>query len=701
AGFDLRENSLFRVHLVKLSDNRYCCIFNSHHAILDGWSNPILFTYIHDVYRSLMDGIAIEIEPEHAYKATQKYLQENQSLHAEFWKNYINRADSKEDLNILLKKAKRHLQLSDYRHILNPASKSKIISLEIYNRLKDFCSENAITINTLLNYSWHKILSVYSGSSTTVVGMTVSGRNLPIDEIESSVGLYINTLPVILGHDPEKNILDTLRELQNDINDINIRSNINLSSLQNRGERLFNTLFVYENYPMSIDKDKEELAIFFKPSEEKVDYPIGVVAFERGQEIMLQINYASELFEENTIQMLLNSMEILLSQMTDQPTIKTKYLSCIDKIQYNELVYERNETRSVYPIDKTIVELFEEQVERTPDNIALVYEDRRLTYSQLNELSNRLAAYLHTEYKIIQDDPIALCLNRSEYMLVAILGVLKSGGAYVPIDPGYPEDRIIHILSDIQTKVVLTDILAFDKVNSLCSGVSVDSVAINAPSFTVWLEENYSDMNFASVATPEDLAYIIYTSGTTGKPKGVMIEHRGIVNLTRTESQSLKIPNKEYANYLWYYNYFFDGHVWEIYSPLINGHTLYLINDKNRMDAALLSKYCTDHKIDVAAIPPSLLDLADMTMLKTIVVAGEVTKLKTMEYYVNNNVNIINSYGPTETTVCSSVHKFEIGDSNTTIGKPLANTTAYVLDHNMCPVPIGVIGELYVGGEGV
>ncbi|RGR15252.1 non-ribosomal peptide synthetase family protein, partial [Bacteroides ovatus] len=191
------------------------------------------------------------------------------------------------------------------------------------------------------------------------------------------------------------------------------------------------------------------------------------------------------------------------------------------------------------------------------------------------------------------------------------------------------------------------------------------------------------------------------TSGTTGKPKGVMIEHRGIVNLTRTESQYLKTSNKEYANYLWYYNYFFDGHVWEIYSPLINGHTLYLINDKNRLDTALLSKYCSDHKIDVAAIPPSLLDLADLTMLKIIVVAGEVTKLKTMEYYAKNNVNIINSYGPTEITVCSSVHKFNVGDSNTTIGQPLANTTAYVLDHNMRPVPIGAIGELYVGGEGV
>ncbi|WP_220395494.1 AMP-binding protein, partial [Bacteroides ovatus] len=260
-------------------------------------------------------------------------------------------------------------------------------------------------------------------------------------------------------------------------------------------------------------------------------FDLSVILNDVGDNITGVFNYATSLFNKDTIcgfaRVYINILQQYASRLnkSDSKSVLIRDLSLLDSSQYDELVYERNKTRSEYPADKTIVELFVEQAERTPDNIALVYEDRKLTYSQLNELSNRLAAYLQTKYKINQDDPIALCLNRSEYMLIAILGVLKSGGAYVPIDPDYPEDRIIHILSDTKAKVVLTDIRAFDKINSLCCDVSVDSVAINAPSFTVWLEENYSKMNFTSVATPKSLAYIIYTSGTTGKPKGVMIEH--------------------------------------------------------------------------------------------------------------------------------------------------------------------------------
>lgn len=299
-----------------------------------------------------------------------------------------------------------------------------------------------------------------------------------------------------------------------------------------------------------------------------------------------------------------------------------------------------------------------------------------------------------------KDDPIVLCLDRSEQMLIAILGVLKSGGAYVPVDPRYPEERIAHVLSDVKTKVVISDISNSDKISAICKRDGFKVIILGDPSLDTELE-SCSKIDFMSKAQPNGLAYIIYTSGTTGTPKGVMIEHRNVVNLIYAESNILGLGMNQCVNSLWYSNYVFDAHVWDVYVNLSFGHTLHILADQYRLDIRAISRYIKDNHIYMATIPPALLNQETLLPLKILIVAGETTSPNIISYYTSNHVRVINAYGPTEATVCATCHHIDRNDKNTIIGRPISNVTTYILDESGAPLPVGAIGELYIGGYGI
>ena len=464
-GYDLSMGQLFRVYLLKWEDSNYCSLFSCHHAILDGWSNPILLGYVHKIYLDLIYGREISISRDISYLKTQEYLQLHNLHNQGYWSDYLSKFEGfVEDLSSLLKEDRKHIILSDYRHIKNFKSQELELTLTQYDNLKLFCSKYGVTVNAVLQYLWHKQLSIHSSNPITVVGMTVSGRNLPVENIEESVGLYINTLPVLLMH-TDGLVLDNINQLQSYIQGANSHSDICLSKLQSEGNRLFNSLFVYENYPVSIDGTlTDELTIEFKKGIEKSDYPLGITAHEQNGTVRFKLNYAGELFEDDKIVNLLDGISCTLKQLLANPAIVAKDMSYINISAYNQIVYDWNATSKDYPREKCIHTLFEEQVARTPFAIAVVYEDNRLTYRELNEKANQLAHYLLDIYNIKPDDLIGLCLDRSENMLIAILAVLKSGGAYVPMDPSYPDDRITYITKDTNTKVVLTNAIYQDRL---------------------------------------------------------------------------------------------------------------------------------------------------------------------------------------------------------------------------------------------
>lgn len=386
---------------------------------------------------------------------------------------------------------------------------------------------------------------------------------------------------------------------------------------------------------------------------------------------------------------------------------------------YTKVIYDWNDTAADYPEHKLIHELFEEQVERTPDNIAVVYEETKLTYRELNNKANLLAHYLRDSYSIKPDDLVTLCFDRSAHMIIAILATLKAGGAYVPLDPSYPDGRIIYILEDTKARVLLTNEVHVERLSTLIKeqqqdkvtpSVKLEILAIDSQEHKQKLATNYPLLLNISAAmtgqTSNHLAYVIYTSGTTGKPKGVMVKHSGLVNLAIMQGSLFGLNNsdsddKTMLNCLVYANYVFDAFGSELYTSIVFGHSMYLINNDYRTNISSLSGYIKANNISIATIPPVLLEASTILPLKKIVVAGDKTQLNILESYTASGVEVINAYGPTETTVCATLHNYKTGDLNTNIGRSISNTSAYILDSHLSPLPIGVVGELYIGGAGV
>ncbi|CAG2169301.1 unnamed protein product, partial [Oppiella nova] len=367
--------------------------------------------------------------------------------------------------------------------------------------------------------------------------------------------------------------------------------------------------------------------------------------------------------------------------------------------QYQQIIYDWNDTNIDYLNDKTIHQLFEEQVEGTPDNIAVIYEETKLTYRELNERANQLANYLKQIHDIKLDTLVVLCLGRSEYMLITILAVLKAGGAYVPIDPSYPNDRVKYILADTGTKLILTNEVHKSRLEEI-SKQQIEILAVDSGKMQKQLSLQLVNNPNAKVKST-DLAYVIYTSGTTGNPKGVMTEHIGVINLKYDMTNKLRVMDNEVI--LLFANYVFDTSVEQIILSLLNGHVLLLIPNQLWLDKEVFYHYLSTNNVTHMEISPKFLeqcDLSKISSLRRVIAGGEaLTDNSYSKIISNSSCEIINSYGPTEVSITSIINI--IGNNNIAIGKPIANISCYVLDNNLMPLPIGGIGELYIGGVGL
>jgi amino acid adenylation domain-containing protein len=373
----------------------------------------------------------------------------------------------------------------------------------------------------------------------------------------------------------------------------------------------------------------------------------------------------------------------------------------LSSIAYTQQVLDWNRTSNTYPEHETIHSLFGRQVERTPDAAALVYGGVSLSYSELNVRANRLAHYLVDVHGTGPDDLVVLCLDRSEHMLVAILGVLKAGGAYVPLDPGYPADRIGYVVEDTGARVILTNEAHADMLRTVRGSAAV--VPLDGESFD-GLIADYATDNPNGKTGAGNLAYVIYTSGTTGRPKGVMVEHVGIVNSLIAIAKGRKITLG--SQVLGTASYVFDSSIAEILSPVTHGGTIHIIANDIRFDLTFLLGYVAKHNITQLFLTTRLAELVltddtalDMIRgLDSLTFAGELFNKR-----IKNPLpgNIINEYGPTEASICTTsiCYNEEIDGKN--IGRPISNTTVYVLDSSLRPLPIGAVGELYIGGAGV
>ncbi|MFE7753568.1 amino acid adenylation domain-containing protein [Streptomyces sp. NPDC057429] len=710
--YEPAEGRLFRVYLVKQREDLFSLVFSCHHLILDGWSLAVLHDDVHRTYLRLIRGDELEPAVDSAYVATQLHWEAHRDDHADYWVEQIERIDERGDFGGLVKEEIRYqVALNDYDHVREHRTRKLCLGAERTAALKARCAANSVTLHSVLQFVWHKVLYAIGGGNTTVVGTIVSGRNLHVDAIENSVGLFINTLPLIVDHDDQasKSVGEAIDDIQAAVNTMTSTSTVELGRLETGGmkRRLFDTLLVLENYPRLLDeteqREHDELLRYEKGYDaDKVDYPLAVVAREEGDELTITLWYAGELFESATIDTLLDATRTLFGQVADdieQPVGALEFVSpamveCFDSW---------NRTETEFPAEKTLHGVFEEMAAAWPDEIAVVYRDRRLTYRQLDERANRLAHHLRSLVDLGPNDLVGLVLDKSELMFVAILGVWKAGAAYVPIDPGYPDDRIAFMLEDTRARLVVTGETHGERLRGLPATAELPVLDIER----LPLDEQPGHKPLTTV-TSTDLAYAIYTSGTTGKPKAVLVEHRGVVNLQASMVKlfGLEKDRRDEA-VLSFSNYVFDHFVEQMTDALLSGQKLVVLDDRMRTDTERLYRYINDEKVTYLSGTPSVLSLYDYSTTTTLTridaIGEDFTEPVFNKIRGTFKGTIINGYGPTEISITSHKRLYGLGERRATksIGHPVANTACYVLNKEMKRVPVGGMGELYIGGTGV
>ncbi|MEO3738490.1 amino acid adenylation domain-containing protein [Shewanella baltica] len=717
-GFDLTQPSLIRFTIIKQADDLFTVLKSEHHSVVDGWSLPVLMDTVHGYYNQLMAGEAPRIEVDKAYLATQQYYVDTQAETNAYWSEVKAKYQVTNDLSNLLT---HKVDLTQVKSIDTPVEQALKFEGQAYKQLTTMCKTQGVTLNVALQFAWHKLLQTYSGDSQTIVGTTVSGRDVPVEGIESSVGLYINTLPLMVDWEQDElTVAASLKAIQKDIAALNSQSAVSLASLQQDGERLFHSLFVFENYPMpEVDEDNMgiESSLAFRQAVEKVDYPLTVIAYEQGDSLVVNLGFSEAWLSTQDAARLLNQLERILSSIASEPAQLCQSLSFISGDERNTLLHDFNDTDAPYPSDKTLHQLFDEQVSKTPDNIALVFEDKQLTYAELNEKANQLAHAIRQEYldacghELKADTLIPLYLDRSLEMVISILAVLKAGGAYVPISPEYPAERTQFILEDIAAKMVVTQSQHLGTLAALSDDIDHAISLLAADILSIYINMPTATPSSISIAT--DLAYVIYTSGTTGKPKGVMLAHDAVVN--RIYWMQKEYPLAESDRVLQKTPYIFDVSVWELFWANQVGARIVIAAPELHKQPELLQALISDAGITTLHFVPSMLSCFShylkeslqqlSTRVNQVFCSGEALGVTHVEEF--NQVSapgscLFNLYGPTEAAI--DVSYFDTRDSfnaSVPIGRGIDNIRLYILDEQQQLVPIGIVGELYIGGAGL
>jgi amino acid adenylation domain-containing protein len=422
---------------------------------------------------------------------------------------------------------------------------------------------------------------------------------------------------------------------------------------------------------------------------EKINYPLGLIVGS-GETISLRFAYNTALLNEKIVRSISAHFSHVLQQVLENENVKLGGITLLSQAERTELLETFNATEAFYPKDKTIVELFEEQAALNPAAIAVVFEEQQLSYGELDKRANQLAHYLRSR-GVLEETLVPVCIERSIEMIVGILGILKAGGAYVPIDPEYPGERINYMLSDTHAKLIISSKASRDRL--LETDIEIIELDGNIEEIN-----SYPSHPVSNSLKPANLAYVIYTSGSTGQPKGVMIEHRSVINLAK----GLVIDNGSDQKYsiLQFAPLSFDASCYEIFCSLLQGGRLVLISKDSILDINTFCEVVKKANVDLVVLPPSyqvLLNNVDPG-LKAIISAGEPLNVAIALQFQQHGIKMFNAYGPTENTVCATITGEPVKSGRVTIGKPLPNVRVYILNNDLKMVPVGITGEIYLAG---
>ncbi|WP_423242486.1 condensation domain-containing protein [Zhouia spongiae] len=582
-GFDLSTGSQMRLIVLNLKNGHYQFIWSHHHILTDGWCMSILINDFYKLMFSVQHGTEPNLEPVIPYSNYIKWLSNvDKQSSLDYWKEYLHLYNNIIEFPFRLYKEET---VSSYKE----GKESLYIKSSLLKAVNELCVDLNITQNTFIQGVWGYLLAQYNNIEDVVFGSVVSGRPSDLKGVESMIGLFINTIPVRVQFAENDSPKELLKMIQRNAISGMSHHYISLSevqSLSEPGAKLLNHVMTFGNYSVQESSNidltiADDLSVVSREIFEQTNYDFGIQVAPGSDELIINFTYNLNNYDRQGVLKLKQHFFNVINSFVSDPNQllgKINYLTSDEEI---ELLCEFNETATIYPKEKTIVDLFEEQVEKTPNRVAVVFEGKELTYCELNERANQLARYLHSNYKIESDTLIGIKMDRSLDIIISIIGVLKSGGAYVPIDPEYPQSRIDYIITDSRCELLL-DRLAYDKFEQS--------------------QEDYIKDNLGTFISSSDLAYVIYTSGSTGQPKGVMIEHRGILNTIVSQNKIFEL--KKHKRSLQFASYSFDASVSEIFISLTSGVVLYLVGDKERKVPELLESFIIEKSIEIATIPP-------------------------------------------------------------------------------------------------
>ncbi|OKH14704.1 non-ribosomal peptide synthetase [Fischerella major NIES-592] len=711
--FDLTQELLLRCKLIKLKQQEHIILLTMHHIICDGLSRQIFYRELGTLYQAFCDGTAPAL-PELPIQYADFALWQRQSLDDETYKSQLVYWQQKlENLPPVFA-----LPTDNPRpavQSLRGARQTLILPQSLTEALKSLSQKEGVTLFMVLLAAFKTLLYRYTGQTDLVVGTPIANRNQI--ETENLLGCFINTL--VLRTDLSNN--PSFRELLARVRETTLAAYAHqdfpfeqlVKELQ--PERtlshnpLFQTMFVFQDSPLQA---LELPGLKLTPSivdSGFAEFDLTLFLEDTKLGLMGALEYSTDLFRADTINRIIGHWQTLLAGIVSHPDENISKLALLTKFEENQLLVDWNQTTTDYTKDQCIHQLFAAQVERTPNAVAVAFADQQLTYRELNEKANQLAHYLQ-KLGVQPEVPVGICVERSLEMAIAILAILKAGGAYVPIDPNYPQERIAYILANSQALVLLTQeklIKELPEHQACLVCLDTDWQAIS--------QESRS--NPFSNTGSENLAYVIYTSGSTGTPKGVLITHKSLVNFT--EAAVVEYGLTEGDRVLQFASISFDAAAEEIYPCLTCGGTLVLRTDEMLSDGQTFLQKCQDLKLTVLDLPTAYwqqlmsdIATADLRLpdsLRLVIIGGEQAQGKQVEIWrncVGDRPELINTYGPTEATVVATTYKLPLAPTDNPslkipIGRPIPNAQTYVLDKYLQPVPIGVVGELYISGVGI
>ncbi|HSE16102.1 MAG TPA: amino acid adenylation domain-containing protein, partial [Pyrinomonadaceae bacterium] len=695
-GFERTQAPLMRLRVFRLDDNQYRLLWSHHHSLLDGWSIRLVFSEVMQVYAALSVGISPVLPPVAEYARYVKWLlgQDKDSAY-EYWQTYLANVETV-----------TRLPYDTQARQQKPVHEMQEVSLSAGDmaQLRALAKRHHTTVNTLLQLAWGLVLQSYAGEKEVVFGTVLSGRFAEVPEVERMVGLCINSIPVVVSFKGDESLAGPIKRLHSMFQQSQKYGYLPLTEIQkqsrlSKGTPLFQSLLVFENLALDLTADTAAAVGPVRIAEFGANlqdtFPLELSTFQ-GESLQVLCRYFGDQFSAATIRRMLDQLIGVLQQLPNCEAIAAIELFLSE--DERQQLQEWNETEREYGRERSISAVFEEQVCLRPDAIAVVMGERSLSYEELNRRANQLGHYLR-ELGVGPEVCVGLCVERSLEMIVGMLGILKAGGAYVPLDASYPTERLAYMLADAGVAVMLTQQALRDALQ-MHGGkvVSLDGE---------WDEiEKRSEENLESEAGGENLAYVMYTSGSTGEPKGVSIVQRGVVRLVKETDYAEFGPAETFVQMA---PLTFDASTFEIWGSLLNGGRLVVL-EPGAPTLKELGEALRHYGVSTLWLTAGLFHLLvderpeELRGLKQLLAGGDVLSaahvFKALQWLDGGCV--INGYGPTENTTfsnCKRLHREDEIGAVVPIGRPIANTEAWVLDERLRLLPVGANGELYLGGD--